>query len=178
MLTTFSGIYFDVFNPKLKQIKIEDIAHHLSMECRYNGACMYFYSTAEHSVLLSFSTKNLQSQKILLLHDATEAYLKDLVSDLKEHEALAFYREVEDALYLKIMEKFGLPVTLLPPRLKDFDLAIRHNEVEALFDEIPEHWIEKFKKYPPRISGLDLELWPPQAAEMAFLNRFRELFNE
>ncbi|GIV43995.1 MAG: hypothetical protein KatS3mg035_1118 [Bacteroidia bacterium] len=40
-----SGILFDVFNPKIEDIDINDIAHALSNICRYGGHSPKFYLT-------------------------------------------------------------------------------------------------------------------------------------
>ncbi len=52
-MQTCTGQKVDPFNPDPDTINIEDIAHHLSMLCRFTGAVKKFYSVAEHSWLLS-----------------------------------------------------------------------------------------------------------------------------
>ena len=51
-LQTFTGKRIDLINPTREMVDIEDIAHSLSMICRYNGHCRDFYSVAEHSVMV------------------------------------------------------------------------------------------------------------------------------
>ena len=51
-LQTFTGKKIDLINPTREMVDIEDIAHSLSMICRYNGHCRDFYSVAEHSVMV------------------------------------------------------------------------------------------------------------------------------
>lgn len=62
-----------------------------------------------------------------LLHDATEAYLLDLPSPVKNNPAMAFYRQAEVNAHKAIAEAFGLnPVLLNPdtnPVLKKADRA-------------------------------------------------------
>ena len=36
-IRTFTGIYMNVFNPTSEMICIEDIAHSLSLQCRFAG---------------------------------------------------------------------------------------------------------------------------------------------
>ena len=52
-IQTYTGIKFDALNPKPKMIDIVDIAHALSMTCRFNGHVKNFYSVAEHSYYVS-----------------------------------------------------------------------------------------------------------------------------
>ena len=76
-MSTYTGKKFFPFDPRPEQICIEDIAHGLSMLCRFSGQCPYFYSVAEHSIyVVHCLPDNLQLEG--LLHDASEAYLADL----------------------------------------------------------------------------------------------------
>ncbi|MFN9113590.1 MAG: phosphohydrolase, partial [Bacteroidota bacterium] len=69
-IQTFSGIAFWPLDPKPEHVRIADIAHALSMKCRYNGHTRKFYSVAEHSVLVS---RHVPEEDALwaLLHDAS-----------------------------------------------------------------------------------------------------------
>jgi len=80
---TFSGAAVDLLDASLESISIEDIAHHLSMLPRYNGAMPFSYTVGQHSL---FVAELLPEEFKLwgLLHDATEAYLGDLVSPVKD----------------------------------------------------------------------------------------------
>ena len=69
-----SGGRFFPLEPDLDDISITDIAHSLSMVCRYGGHCLRFYSVAEHCVLLSH-TVDPEFARWALLHDAAEAYV-------------------------------------------------------------------------------------------------------
>ena len=106
-LQTFTGKKIDLINPTREMVDIEDIAHALSMICRYNGHCRDFYSVAEHSVMVEAmgsqillwreSERNsgrlsvpprptseiVQQSLALLLHDAAEAYIGDITTPLK-----------------------------------------------------------------------------------------------
>lgn len=84
---TCKGRELDPFNLKAEDIDIEEIAHSLSMQCRYNGATPEFYSVAQHSVYCALYTLNRGSHRAdalgMLLHDAAEAYIGDYVRPMK-----------------------------------------------------------------------------------------------
>jgi 5'-deoxynucleotidase YfbR-like HD superfamily hydrolase len=116
-LQTFTGKLVDVENPTPEMVDIQDIAHALSMACRFGGHCRDFYSVAEHSMLvedegivlttehdLSRPTheRNLDYDRmglILLLHDAAEAYTGDLTTPVKR-TLDGFASQVRSQLYL------------------------------------------------------------------------------
>lgn len=83
---TFTGKLVNPFDLKLDDICLEDIARHLSMLCRFNGACREFYSVATHSILVMeyLRTEDKETRIRALLHDAHEAYLGDIVRPLKQ----------------------------------------------------------------------------------------------
>lgn len=103
-IRTSSGKYLDIFNPDPNMIDIEDIAHSLAMQCRFNGHLKRFYSVAEHSI--HTSTLVSEEHKLAaLLHDASEAYLCDIPRPFKNR--LTGYYEIEDNLMKLIAKKFG-----------------------------------------------------------------------
>lgn len=103
-IRTYTGLYINVFEPTLDMICIEDIAHALSMQCRFGGHLPIFYSVAEHSWYCSQLVKE-EHKLAALLHDASEAYLLDVPRPIKKH--LSNYKEIEHNLMLLISEKFG-----------------------------------------------------------------------
>jgi len=91
---TYTGKKFWPLDPHPDEICIEDIAHALSLLCRFGGHCKEFYSVAQHSVLganelfWEYKENNTDADYIsfaihFLLHDATEAYLCDLPRPIK-----------------------------------------------------------------------------------------------
>ena len=79
---TCSGRYVDVRRPDPATIDTMDIAHALSMQCRFNGHVRDFYSVAEHCVRVA---NHLPPALRIhgLLHDAAEAYVGDVVTPVK-----------------------------------------------------------------------------------------------
>lgn len=116
-IEVYSGENFNVYDPDLSKIHILDIAHSLSLTCRFNGHCRYFYSTAEHSVLVSYDGgykevtehsdpvgRNQALRK--LLHDGGEAYFGDIITPVKL--TLPEIHQLEAPLITAIYSRFGL----------------------------------------------------------------------
>ena len=49
-ITTYTGQHFEPTNPDPELIRIEDIAHALSMICRGNGHVKTFWSVGQHCI--------------------------------------------------------------------------------------------------------------------------------
>lgn len=81
-ILTSTGRQFWPLQPRADEICIEDIAHHLSMQCRFTGATRFHYSVAQHSVLVSQLAPDGENPLWGLLHDAAEAYLVDVATRL------------------------------------------------------------------------------------------------
>lgn len=160
-------------NPSVDDIHIEDIAHSLSLICRFGGHCNTFYSVAQHSVLVSTLVDDPELQLIALLHDATEAYIGDIITPLKK--ILSQYTDIEDKFHLTIGEKFGLGDDLvhLPPAVKYADVKALKTEVRDLMGGESEDW----KVWPDGMVPDEhkiIPLPPKQAAEL-FLERYATL---
>ena len=107
-IQTVSGKKFPLLTPDTEAIDIQDIAHALSMICRFNGHCISFYSVAEHSVHVSrLVAPNLALWG--LLHDAAEAYLGDVPTPLKGH--LGGFRDREKTLLAGLLRNMVLNPT-------------------------------------------------------------------
>lgn len=129
IMQTFTGRYIDLANIKDDDLCIEDIAHSLSNQCRYGGHTRLFYSVAEHSVLASklgkyFCMKYPEEMKLafgqtrnsatgyalaLLLHDASEAYLSDVITPIKNK--LPDYMMIEMDIQNRIEKLLDTPET-------------------------------------------------------------------
>lgn len=109
-INTYSGICFEPMKVTPENICIEDIAHALSLMCRGCGHLKYFYSVAQHSVNCAREAKERGwSERVILgclLHDASEAYIADIIRPVKEH--LGNYLEIEKLFLDAIFHKFGM----------------------------------------------------------------------
>lgn len=168
-IQTYTGKKFYPLDPRVEDIDIEDIAHSLSMQCRYNGHCTSFYSVAEHCVLLSHAV-DPEHALTALLHDAAEAYLSDIPRPIKPH--LEGFRERESALDHAIAEKFGLPYPW-PEQVKDYDFRILFDERADIMRPCEHDWEIEGEPLGVRVEG-----WLPDLVKILFLARFSELSGE
>lgn len=121
-----SKTYFDILNPDVEDIRMEDIVHHLSLTNRFGGGTSQPYSVLSHSLLVAHIIArqggHTNLQRAAFLHDATEAYVQDVNGLLKKTDELAGYRAIEDRLARAIEIRFGLaPNSLNDPAVKAAD---------------------------------------------------------
>jgi uncharacterized protein len=165
-IQTYTGRRFYPLDPSPHDIDIEDIAHALSMKCRYAGHTDVFYSVAEHSVHVSDLVAP-QNRLWGLLHDASEAYSADIPSPIKS--AFPEWKAMEDRIMRAVCERFGLSPEE-PPQVKRFDVAMLGVERDALFGIKRDDWVRVESIFnPPRIVGMS-----PQTAKSEFLHRFSQ----
>lgn len=166
-MQTVSGKAVWPLDPRPEEIDLEDIAHALSMQCRYAGHCRKFYSVAEHSVLLSRAMPTVELKRWALLHDATEAYLVDLPRPVKRN--MPYYAVAEEYLMAAIAERFGLSGEM-PPEVKDADNRILVDEMRQLMRTPPMAW-----DIPDEPLGVSIGGWYPTVACELFLRDARLL---
>lgn len=168
---THSSRKFTPLSPVVEDIDIEDIAWSLAHQCRFNGHTNWFYSVAQHSVLVS---RKVHPRNALwgLLHDATEAYLSDIPAPLKRLPEFAFYREAERRLMDAICQRFGLELEE-PVEVKEVDRAVLVTEAAWLMRPLHPEWVFKaptYKGYTDEIPKMT-----PAEAKDAFMEEFRLL---
>ena len=135
-IRTFHGIIMDPLCARDEEIQINDIAHALSLLCRANGHFPHFYSVAQHCLnCMEEAQARGYSQKVqlgCLLHDASEAYLSDVIRPIKPH--LTGYYEIEARLQNQIYAKW-LPSPLTETERKqitEIDDALLYHEFFSL----------------------------------------------
>lgn len=107
-ITTYSKVHFTPTEPKAEDIRIEDVAHALSLLCRANGHFEQFFSVAQHSINCCGEAAargySKRIQLACLLHDASEAYISDITRPVKQH--LSQYLTYEEQLQNMIWNTF------------------------------------------------------------------------
>lgn len=165
-MQTYTGRRFFPLDPRPEDVDPVDIAHSLSMQCRYNGHSRKFMSVAEHCVLIS-QVVTPTNALWALLHDATEAYVGDMIRPLKLH--MPEYRAVEDRVMLAIAERFGLD-PMMPAEVHAADRRILLDERAALFDRPAGDWQIDGEPF-----GVTIRAWRPREARRQYLKRLSEL---
>lgn len=129
IITTFSGKKVSLLNPTPDMICIEDIAHGLAYENRFGNQRALHYSVAQHSILVSCNSPE-SIRKEALLHDATEAYISDVIKPLKVILGTK-YNEIERKFQYAIVSKFKLDFDKLS-YVKKYDKIALENENDAM----------------------------------------------
>lgn len=167
-MQTYTGRRFFPMDPRAEEIDPLDIAHALSLLCRYNGHVDRFYSVAEHCVLMSYAVRH-EVALWALLHDATEAYVGDMIRPLKG--SMPDYRDAEDRVMAAIVERFGLQSLHMPAEVKAADSRILLTERDELMKVAPHAWaVDHLEPLPVNVQG-----WDPGVAEAMYLARLHEL---
>jgi len=171
--TTVSGARVHVLNPNPEAIRLGDIAHGLSRVCRFGGQVGIHMSVAQHCVLVSDIVKDhggsLEEQMLGLMHDATEAYVGDVISPLKKQLDAFHGIEAKWATAIGQTLGFGDKLANLPEIVHDAD-------TEAFYTE----WRDCFPDRAPVVGARpspNRHVYPMAAdqAREAWLRRYDEL---
>lgn len=173
---TASGVMFYPLTPRREDIRVWDIAHHLSAINRFTGATRFPYSVAQHSVLCSrwmFSQDHDATRALYgLMHDASEYILSDVPSPLKHLESFAAYLAAESLLQQMIYEVIGLEPNSEPSDLKVIDRRMLRTEQAVL---MPPAAPGEDRSDQPVIADLLIERWTFEHARTEFLVQFQFL---
>lgn len=170
---TFSGVRYYPRRPRVQDVRIVDIAHHLSRICRFTGAVrVEHYSVAEHCVLGSRLFEDPWLAFIFLMHDAEEAYVTDVSRPLKRSWLMWGYRRIAARNWKVIAQKFGLPL-VLPAAVHVMDERMYRAEIASL---MPPIYDDGYDHVPA--ADVEIQAWGADRAEEEFLRRFHELTYE
>lgn len=164
-----------------EQVCIEDIAHALSLICRFGGHCKFHYSVAQHSLLVA---RHLPEPIRIhgLLHDAAEAYLGDIIRPLKwemgigDGRGMIPFDVVEASALRSIYGAIGVP---WPG--KDIWAEVKAADNRAVMTEGRD-----IMGHPPEDWGLDAQPWEddvikplaPEFVERVYLGTYFHLKGE
>jgi len=178
-IQTHTGKKFDILNIKEEDIDIFDIAHSLSLQCRFNGHCDFFYSTVEHSILVYDIVKEYGHDESLLsalLHDSAETFIGDLCAPFKRLFTFNNYRMIESKIEEVIQKKYKCYFHNLI--IKQADIDALYIEYKQLFSNQSIEW-NIFNEITPNkylLEKFPLKFWWPKEAELYFLDIFNELY--
>lgn len=190
-ITTYTGRHVHPLDPRPEEFCIEDVAHALSMKCRWTGHTRAFYSVAEHSIRVSWFLRDLgfgsQEQLAGLLHDAGEAFLPDVASPIKDRMLVArddhqrpglplTFRQHEDALVRAICAGIGvpdLPQFMHAECVMHADLVLLATEARDLM-----HGTTEWNWTPPAPLVCSIDAMKPEWARLTFLGNFQGLMND
>lgn len=168
VIQTFSGRGFDLLSPNPAEIRIADIAHSLSLLCRFGGHCKAFYSVAEHCVHVS-KLVPLPDAMWGLFHDASEAYCGDMLSPLKpfrpEHGEME--REIQRAVAAAFHLQQPIPASV--HLADDAMLATERRQIMERHSDVV--WGRGNSKP----ASVRLSCWSSPVAEWKFMERFYEI---
>lgn len=175
-IQVYSGKPFTLLSPGISDIDITDIAHALSMQCRFNGHVKAFYSVAEHSVNVSHEVPE-QYALAALLHDAAEAYLGDMVSPLKAY--MPDFREAESRVEAAIYRRFNIPLhsyeQSLAIKRADWALCVHEGRTLLANPSLVDAW--PFAAHAKLKNEHTLSCFSPIRAKAEFLKRFDALMD-
>ena len=169
-ITTYTGMHFEPADPDPEMIRIEDIAHALSLICRGNGHVKSFWSVGQHCICCAKEAKErgLSGHLVLacLLHDASECYMSDIPRPFKKE--LPEYQTSEKKLLDMIYTKYlGSPLTQEEEsRLREIDDCMLWYDLEYLLGE------RQSGEVPPLHIDLDYSFRPFADVEEEYLKLF------
>ncbi len=168
-ISTVSGKSLQILSPDLELICIEDVAVHLSRIPRFGGATSY--TVGDHSVYVSILVEQLTGSGNAaaegLMHDASEAYLGDMLSPLKQ--LLPDFKAIERLWEGAIRKRFTLT--------DKYHAEVKHADAIALRAEIRDLDLSPTCRW-PKNANADAAGWPTiyqsrsaREAECRFLSR-------
>ena len=169
-VSIISGNRFWPEDPRPEEIHLDDIAHSLARLSRFNGHTLKTYSVAQHSVYVS-RVVDQRFALFALFHDASEAYLGDVISPLKRL-IKPIYSSIEERVMEAIARRFGFEMT------EEAFREVKRADTILLATEARDLTRNMFVRQP--LSELPLDdpitlCWCDTFAEREFRRRFEDL---
>lgn len=193
-ICTWSGKTVNPMALKKSDVNINDIAAGLANQSRFAGQSMYFYSVAQHSVMMVRALRHAAHHPdhhedmsdvtnyamAFLLHDSDEAYMGgDLPHPIKVMTALgALWQKEQRKICRTVFDAHGVMVEPDAQLIQTWDhimlaseapLLIRGYKREQwdLLREEPEQWLIRML--------LDAGFWTPEQARLQFLRTYQQI---
>lgn len=167
------GGYFNIKKPIWYHVRLKDIAHSLSMVCRYNGHTPRFYCVAEHLIHCGCQAQmygwSLAVQQAVFMHDAAEAFCQDIIRPLKRQ--LKAYKIIEARIEECVARQFQIDFDKHATKIKKVDNEVFVAEKNYM-------WPDKDRWYSARgVKPIVLKLnhYSPSRAKSKFLAMARDL---
>lgn len=170
-LLTYSGKPLLLHAPDPTQIEIADLAHGLAYQCCFNGQTRYFYSIAQHSMLVAQLVAP-QYRLAALLHHGAAAYIGAMPKSL--WQLMLEYQFIEKKIMAVLGEKFGI-ADFATPAIKRAHQIARATEQRDLLCQTSEAAAapELLAPIPRRIEAL-----PPEEVKYQFTELLGELVHK
>lgn len=172
-MCTYTGHQADPLHLREEDIRTDDIAHALSLLCRGGGHMKRMYSVGQHCINCAGEAKarGWENRVVLacLLHDASEAYISDIIRPVKRH--LRNYIEIEETILASVYRRYGLG-ELKPEeeqRVRQIDNDLLGVEMTALMNLPYQLPLAELKSEP------DLSLKDPEDVETEYGRLLEEL---
>ncbi|RWB95629.1 MAG: hypothetical protein EOQ56_28180 [Mesorhizobium sp.] len=184
---TADGHKYWPFDPRADEVDIDTIAQHLAGQNRWQGAIRHkrfkskiFLSVAEHSVMCAAYMIDVLKRPDLmleaLLHDASEAYIGDLIRPLKySPEFRAPFLKVEELNERAIADRFNL-VYPFPPEVKQADEAVCTAESnQCIFRHPDEEWGAVPFLDDSKVAPYEIQMLNPFEAKELFIIAYHDI---
>lgn len=176
-IATWKGQRIDLLNPDPDIITIEEIAECLSREGRFHNKTSVHYSVAQHCIEVSRLCPTWEGQTWGLLHDASDAYHRDLATNLKNHPIIqGFWKHMERMWLEAFALKFNLSLPM-PPEVKQADRVMLVVERRMLLPntlEVAEQFTFN-EKLLPEVPDRTLLVMSQLEAKRTYLTTFEQL---
>jgi len=141
-IKTFSGAYFDLADPQVSAIDLYSIAVPLSRIPRFGGHSPLAYNVAEHCCLCVEVAKSesasIELCQAVLMHDATEAFVGDVIKPLKM--LLPEYDVIESRIENAIGLRFGIDFERYRDSIKRIDRMMLKREKMTFWPSDSTQW--------------------------------------
>lgn len=172
-IITAGGLYLDYADPKPEQIEPAAIVRGLSRESRFANQTERTYTVAEHCILGCKLISEPECQLAFMLHDAAEAFMRDLPKPLKN--MLPGYSVIADRLQRVIEQRFELDMEPWRSVVKDVDRRMLVAEKQQLWPNDPNEWIG-FASIEP--APVTLSCYAPAVASSVYSQQLSTLLRD